>query len=150
MRINEYFRHQRNAIYVGFQFCYLSELLGKTQFKSDRTLKNILMAPKEKIRIEQMSEVVYWFRSSRFKCDEEYTGESATSFGVPSHSSIPRYVHVASGSSSCVTLSLSCWVPSVNISFPILSVALAHLSRPIYYHYLYHMCFVICDHFLIH
>ena len=49
---------------------------------------------------------------------------------VPSLSSMSCYLYLASGSSSCMTLSLSSLVPLVNTLFLLLNVALAHLSNP--------------------
>ena len=50
-------------------------------------------------------------------------------WSVPFPSSMPRYVYVVSCSRSCMTLlSFNC-IPSADIFFPLLNVALAHLPR---------------------
>ena len=53
----------------------------QTYFKGSRTLKDTLVAPKDKDTIKQKNWGVCWFRCSRFDCDEEYPGESSWTFG---------------------------------------------------------------------
>ena len=49
----------------------------KTYFKSGRTLKNNLVALKDKDTIKQKTGVIYWFRCGWLDCEKEYIGESA-------------------------------------------------------------------------
>ena len=49
-------------------------------FKEGNTLKNLLMFPKDREAKTKQSIIIYWFRCSRTKCDEEYIGESARTF----------------------------------------------------------------------
>ena len=44
----------------------------QTYFKSGKTLKNILVAAKDKNMVKQKSGVIYWFRCCRLDCEKEY------------------------------------------------------------------------------
>ena len=46
-------------------------------FKGGRTIKSLLMAPKDQDPILKKSEVIYRFKYGRVDCDEEYIGESS-------------------------------------------------------------------------
>ena len=48
--------------------------------KGGHTIKNLLMAPKDKDHILNKSGVIYKYKCHRVECDEEYTGESARTF----------------------------------------------------------------------
>ena len=50
-------------------------------FKGGNTIKNLLMAPKDKDPIMKKSGVTYRYRCNRVDCDEEYIGESSRVFG---------------------------------------------------------------------
>ena len=54
--------------------------LGFMFFKGGQTIKNLLMAPKDKDPITNKSGVIYRFKCSQHGCKEEYTGESARIF----------------------------------------------------------------------
>ena len=45
-----------------------------TYFKGNRTIKNILVSPKEKDPIQHESGIIYWYKCDRVNCDEEYIG----------------------------------------------------------------------------
>ena len=49
-------------------------------FKGGQTIKNLLMAPKDKDPITNKSGVIYRFKCSQHGCTEEYIGESARIF----------------------------------------------------------------------
>ena len=49
-------------------------------FKGGLTIKNLLMAPKDKDLILKKSGVIYRYKCDRVECDEEYIGESARTF----------------------------------------------------------------------
>ena len=49
-------------------------------FKGGRTIKSLLMAPKDKDPILKKSGVIYRFKCGRVDCDEEYIGESSRTF----------------------------------------------------------------------
>ena len=48
--------------------------------KGGLTIKNLLMAPKDKDPILKKSGVIYRYKYDRVECDEGYTGESARNF----------------------------------------------------------------------
>ena len=50
-------------------------------FKGGTTIKNLLMAPKDKDPIQEKSGVIYIYQCNRVECDEEYIGESSQTFG---------------------------------------------------------------------
>ena len=50
-------------------------------FKGGKTIKDLLMAPKDKDLITQKSGLIYRYRCDRVECDDEYIGESARTFG---------------------------------------------------------------------
>ena len=50
-------------------------------FKGGKTIKDLLMAPKDRDLITQKSGIIYRFKCDRVECDEEYIGESARTFG---------------------------------------------------------------------
>ena len=49
-------------------------------FKGDKTIKDLLMAPKEKDPITRKSDVIYRFKCDKVECNEEYIGESSRTF----------------------------------------------------------------------
>ena len=66
----------------------LSERVKKTcnkfgvqvHFKGGKTIKSLLMAPKDKDPITNKSGVIYRYKCSEHGCEEEYIGESARTF----------------------------------------------------------------------
>ena len=50
-------------------------------FKGGKTIKSLLMAPKDQEPILNKSGVIYRFKCGRVDCDEEYIGESSRTFG---------------------------------------------------------------------
>ena len=78
---------------------WLSESIKKTckkfgvqvHFKGGQTIKNLLMAPKDKDPILKKSRVIYRYKCEREGCEEEYTGESARTFaeGFKEHHKAP-------------------------------------------------------------
>ena len=50
-------------------------------FRGGKTIRNLLVAPKDKEHIFQKSGIIYRFKCDRVECDEEYIGESARTFG---------------------------------------------------------------------
>ena len=53
----------------------------QVNFESGRTLKEELVAPKDKDHITKKSGVIYRFKCDRLECDEEYIGETSRTFG---------------------------------------------------------------------
>ena len=52
----------------------------QVHFKSGRTLKDELVAPKDKDHITKKSGIIYRFKCDRLECDEEYIGETSRTF----------------------------------------------------------------------
>ena len=50
-------------------------------FRGGKTIKNLLVAPKDREHITQKSGIMYRYKCDRVECDEEYIGESARTFG---------------------------------------------------------------------
>ena len=50
-------------------------------FKGGNTIRNVLVAAKDKDPMLKKSGVIYRYKCDRVKCDEEYTGESSRTFG---------------------------------------------------------------------
>ena len=53
----------------------------QVHFKSGKTIKDELVAPKDKDHITKKSGIIYRFKCDRLECDEEYIGETARTFG---------------------------------------------------------------------
>ena len=53
----------------------------QVHFKGDYTIRSLLVTPKDKYNITQTSGVIYRYKFVRLKCDEEYVGESARTYG---------------------------------------------------------------------
>ena len=53
----------------------------QVHFKSGKTLKDELVAPKEKDHITKKSGIIYRFKCERLECDEEYIAETSRTFG---------------------------------------------------------------------
>ena len=50
-------------------------------FRGGKTIKDLLMAPKDKDHITKKSGIIYRYKCDRLECDEEYIGKSARTFG---------------------------------------------------------------------
>ena len=53
----------------------------QVHIKSRRTIKEELVAPKDKDHITKKSGVIYRFKCEKLECDEEYIGETSRTFG---------------------------------------------------------------------
>ena len=47
----------------------------QTNFKGNRTIKNILFRPKDKDPLDRKSGAIYWYQCGELMCNEEYIGE---------------------------------------------------------------------------
>ena len=67
----------------------------QVHFKSGKTLKDELVAPKDKDHITKMSGIFYRFKCDRLECDEEYIGETSRTFGerFKEHLKAPSPIH---------------------------------------------------------
>ena len=60
----------------------LAECLGyRCIAKGGTTIKNLLMAPKDRDPIQKQSGVIYRYQCDRVDCDDEYIGETSRIFG---------------------------------------------------------------------
>ena len=55
-------------------------VMWQVHLKGGLTIKNLLMASKDKDTIMKKSGVIYRYKCNRMECDEEYIGESARKF----------------------------------------------------------------------
>ena len=53
----------------------------QVHLKSGKTLKDELVAPKDKNHITKKSGIIYRFKCDMLECDEEYIGETSRTFG---------------------------------------------------------------------
>ena len=67
----------------------------QVHFKGGQTIKDLLMAPKDKDPITSKSGVIYIFKCSEDGCEEEYIGESARTFAerFKEHQKSPSPAH---------------------------------------------------------
>ena len=63
--------------------------------QSGKTLKDELVAPKDKDHMTNKSGIIYRFKCDRLECDEEYIGETARTFGerFKEHLKAPSPIH---------------------------------------------------------
>ena len=67
----------------------------QVHFKSGKSIKDELVAPKDKDHITKKSGIIYRFKCDRLECDEEYIGETARTFGerFKEHLKAPSPIH---------------------------------------------------------
>ena len=53
----------------------------QVHFKSGKSIKDELVAPKDKDHLRKKSGIIYRYKCDRLECDEEYIGETARTFG---------------------------------------------------------------------
>ena len=53
----------------------------QVHFKSGKSIKDELVAPKDKDQLTKKSGIIYRYNCDRLECDEEYIGETARTFG---------------------------------------------------------------------
>ena len=53
----------------------------QAHFKGNRTIKEMLVKPKDKDPLDRKSGGIYWYQCGELTCDEEYTGETSKTFG---------------------------------------------------------------------
>ena len=53
----------------------------QVHFKSGKTIKDELVAPKDKDHITKQHGIIYKFKCDRLECDEQYIAETARTFG---------------------------------------------------------------------
>ena len=67
----------------------------QVHFKSGKTLKDELVAPKDKDHLTNKSGIIYRYKCDRLECDEEYIGETARTFGerLKEHQKAPSPIY---------------------------------------------------------
>ena len=77
----------------------------QVHFQSGKTLKDELVAPKDKDHITKKSGIIYRFKCDRLECDEEYIGETSRTFGerYKEHLKAPSPIHDHSNTSGHAT-----------------------------------------------
>ena len=67
----------------------------QTHFKCGRTIKNLLVSPKDKDPMVNQSGAIYWYQCGDLGCDDEYTGETSRTFGerYKEHLKAPSAIH---------------------------------------------------------
>ena len=67
----------------------------QTHFKGGRTMKNLLVSPKDKDPMVNQSGAIYWYQCGDLGCDEEYIGETSRTFGerYKEHLKAPSAIH---------------------------------------------------------
>ena len=70
----------------------------QTHFKGNRTIKQILVKPKDRDPMNKKSGAIYYYQCGEFKCDEEYIGETSRTFGerFKEHLKQPSPIHMCS------------------------------------------------------
>ena len=53
----------------------------QVHFQSRKSIKDELVAPKDKDHLTKKSGIIYRYKCDRLECDEEYIGETARTFG---------------------------------------------------------------------
>ena len=53
----------------------------QTHFKGGKTIKNLLVSPKDKDPMVNQSGAIYWYQCGDLSCDDEYIGETSRTFG---------------------------------------------------------------------
>ena len=67
----------------------------QTHFKGGRTIKNLLVSPKDKDPMVNQSGAIYWYQCGDLGCDDEYIGETSRTFGerYKEHLKPPSAIH---------------------------------------------------------
>ena len=73
----------------------LSCPIHKVFVKGGRTIKNLLVSPKDKDPMVNQSGAIYWYQCGDLGCDEEYIGETSRTFGdrCKEHLKAPLAIH---------------------------------------------------------
>ena len=53
----------------------------QTHFEGGRTIKNLLVSPKDKDPMVNQSGAIYWYQCGDLSCNDEYIGETSRTFG---------------------------------------------------------------------
>ena len=77
----------------------------QTHFKGGKTIKNLLVSPKDKDSKVNQSGAIYWYQCGDLGCDEEYIWETSRTFGerYKEHLKAPSAIHHHSSQTCCPT-----------------------------------------------
>ena len=77
----------------------------QTHFKGDRTIKNLLVSPKGKDPMVNLSGAIYWYQCGDLGWDDEYIGETSRTFGerYKEHPKPPSAIHYHSNQTGHTT-----------------------------------------------
>ena len=70
----------------------------QTHFKGGKTIKTLLVSPKDKDPVVNQSGAIYWYQFGDLACDEEYIGKTSRTFGerYKEHLKAPlAFIHTA-------------------------------------------------------
>ena len=87
----------------------IKEICGRygiqTHFKGGKTIKNLLVSPKDKDPMVNQSGAIYWYQCGDLSCDDEYIGETSRTFGerYKEHLNTPSAIHHHSSQTSHTT-----------------------------------------------
>ena len=67
----------------------------QTHFKGGRTIKNLLVSPKDKDPMVNQCGAIYWYQCGDLGCNDEYIGETSRTFGerYKEHLKAPSAIH---------------------------------------------------------
>ena len=67
----------------------------QTYFKGSNTIRNLQVSPKDKDPMVSQSGAIYWFQCGGLSCDDEYIGETSSTFGerYKEHLKDPSLIH---------------------------------------------------------
>ena len=67
----------------------------ETHFKGGRTIKTLLVSPKDKDPMVNQSGAIYWYQCGDLGCDDEYIEETSRTFGegYKEHLKVPSAIH---------------------------------------------------------
>ena len=67
----------------------------QAHFTGGRTIKSLLVSPKDKDPMVNQSGTIYWYQCGGLACDEEYIGETSRTFGerYKEHLKAPSAIH---------------------------------------------------------
>ena len=67
----------------------------QTHFKGGKTIKNLLVSPKDKDPMVNQSGAIYWYQCGDLSCDDEYIGKTSRTFGerYKEHLKAPSAIH---------------------------------------------------------
>ena len=83
---NEFKNKEHNVIAYTQGLCKsIKKIHGRygiqTHFKGGRTIKNLLVSPKDKNPMVNQSGTIYWYQCGDLGCNDEYKGETSRTFG---------------------------------------------------------------------